>query len=65
MSAAARRRKADAAARELARFAAALNDSYPYPPDVRHQSLEELARRFLELAGPPAVRVLLKRPKEE
>jgi len=37
----------------LARFCVALNDTYPYPPDVHHRAMEEAARQLLALLEAP------------
>lgn len=51
---AAQRREAMAQAVALARFALALNDLYPFPPDVNHLALEQRARDLLTVLENPA-----------
>lgn len=36
----------------LAEFAVALNETYPYPPDVHHRALEQAARQLLDTLKP-------------
>ena len=55
------RRRALELAGQLARFAASLNDAYPYPPDKHHRTLEEASRQLLALLELPSRPVHQKR----